>query len=521
MGWFGKAASWVSKKVVAPAVDTVSPKAAQTIRQAKIEGSVDRWTADAAKQVKEGFSKDGAITSFVENYVPGGGFVTAIAHAAAGNEDYAQMAAVKGVSSGIRATAAVAGTVGGALIGGPGGAVLGGALGGAAGEAMVGAWEGGMRGVLEPSVRGKVDRFSWESYGTNVAAGAVVGGATGGLGYAAKAASKSSMAKSASSAWGRWFPKKTPVPKAPAAAAPWWSGSSRSFQRGVTTGTTRARSFSAPPIRPSRFQQARFRAGMWTSGKVNSARRGGAAVAAWGSGLFRRTAGARQVGGAIGKKFGKQVVSGVGGGILQETAAHPKVAAKIDTLVDKTSSGLKKAAAALGALALGIFGGLQIFGSGDQTTQAAPEATTTTVVATTLAPTVTTTTAPATTTTTQPVATTVAPPTLTVAFVVEVGNATAEDFTLLINGEPADWGGPGPVDPGSYALEVTTGYQSYQTSMECDGAAVAFGEALTLAAGEAQSCIVTTRYVPPETTTTSSTTSSTTTTVVVATTSDG
>ncbi|MEQ1874256.1 MAG: hypothetical protein ABL953_11065 [Ilumatobacteraceae bacterium] len=141
--------------------------------------------------IEQGVTKDGAITNFVQDYVPAGGFITAIAHAAAGNEEYAQYAAVKGVSTTVVTVAAVAGS-----LGGPAGAILAGGLAGAA----VSAWEGGMKTVLDPSVQGKLDDLSVENVlisGAIGAAGAAVGV---GVGKVAGAAGK---------AWSSKFPKAT------------------------------------------------------------------------------------------------------------------------------------------------------------------------------------------------------------------------------------------------------------------------------------------------------------------------
>lgn len=141
--------------------------------------------------IEQGVSKDGAITNFVQDYVPAGGFITAIAHAAAGNDEYAQYAAVKGVSTTLVTVAAVAGS-----LGGPAGAILAGGLAGAA----VSAWEGGMKTVLDPSVQGKLQDLSVENVlisGAIGAAGAAVGVGLG------------KVAGSAGKAWSSKFPKAT------------------------------------------------------------------------------------------------------------------------------------------------------------------------------------------------------------------------------------------------------------------------------------------------------------------------
>lgn len=203
----GKVINAVSSAVVsgtAEVVSVVDPNAGQVVAsQAQAIGdSAELLTAKAGNAmataanatgdwIEQGVTKDGAITNFVQDYVPAGGFVTAIAHAAAGNEEYAQYAAVKGVSTTVVTAAAVAGS-----LGGPAGAILAGGLAGAA----VSAWEGGMKTVLDPSVQGKLDDLSVENVlisGAIGAAGAAVGV---GLGKVAGAAGK---------AWSSKFPKAT------------------------------------------------------------------------------------------------------------------------------------------------------------------------------------------------------------------------------------------------------------------------------------------------------------------------
>ena len=141
-----------------------------------------KWTAGAAKTVAKSVSKDGVFTNFVQDYVPGGGFVTAAVHAAAGNTDYAEYAAVKGVSTTITTAASVAGS-----LGGPAGA----ALAGAAGAGVANVWESSMRGTLQSSVKNKIDPFSVQGLATDMAFGAAGSLAGAGAGRAAgKIASK-------------------------------------------------------------------------------------------------------------------------------------------------------------------------------------------------------------------------------------------------------------------------------------------------------------------------------------------
>jgi hypothetical protein len=496
VGFFKKVGRWAkkaTKKVVAPVVHTVSPKAARRIRSAadrfeqfgaEADRRANRFTADVAKEaasiakdaqrfgeeagheIAKGFSKNGFVTNFAQDYVPGGGFVTAIFHAAAGNEDYAQYAAVKGVSS----TIVTAGAVVGTLAGGPGGAIAAGALAGAAASA----WEGGMRTTLQPSVKGKLDPLSVEGV---LVAGAI-GGVAGGLGYGASKAAglaKEAAKGAAKKAAGLSVVKRLGglLSRAPKV---------RPRSNAILQAGTRPRSFSSVLKPPTRLQQLRFR---------------GLA----GLGVFRRSA----AGGA--KGFGKRVGIAAGGGVLREVAGATGATDALEGVTRRIGRGTKILAGIVGAGLLG-FGatlGLGLWGrdsSPPPTTVAAAITTTTVAPTTTAAPAATAATQPPTTTTTTAGTTTLSPPMLSVMFTVEVGNATEEDFTLLVDGEPVAWGGPGQVAEGSHTIDVQTGFQSYRSGLECDGAAVGFGEPLAFGAGEARSCIITTRFVPAATTTT-------------------
>lgn len=186
-------------KVTAEVVTVVDPNAGKAVasQAQSIGNSAELFTAKTGNALakaanatgdwlEKGVSKDGAITNFVQDYVPAGGFITAIAHAAAGNNAYAQYAAVKGVSTTVVTVAAVAGS-----LGGPAGAILAGGLAGAA----VSAWEGGMKTVLDPTVKGKLTDLSVENVlisGAIGAAGAAVGV---GVGKLAGAAGKSLSSK--------------------------------------------------------------------------------------------------------------------------------------------------------------------------------------------------------------------------------------------------------------------------------------------------------------------------------------
>ncbi len=125
------------------------------------------WTGDVASGVDDAFSKDGLMTGFTQDYIPGGGFVTAGFHARAGHSAHAEYAMVKGFSTTITTAASVAG----GMAGGPVGAGYMGAMG--AGLAYN--WEQGMRSNLDPSVRGKIPEGSSEGMLVAMAAGGAGG----------------------------------------------------------------------------------------------------------------------------------------------------------------------------------------------------------------------------------------------------------------------------------------------------------------------------------------------------------
>ncbi len=140
---------------------------ATTIVDTSLEG-MREFVNDPAGSLDSAFSKDGLITRFVEENVPAGGYFTAIAHAAAGNEDHAAVAMLKGA-----ATAMETGfSVGGAFVGGPMGAAAGGALGAGARNLF----EGGMRDLVPPDMQDRFEETDWE----NLAGDVVMGGAMGG-----------------------------------------------------------------------------------------------------------------------------------------------------------------------------------------------------------------------------------------------------------------------------------------------------------------------------------------------------
>ncbi len=157
------------------AVDVVGSAVADGI-EAIGDGLVEvgNWTAEAASDIGEflddATSKDGWLTNFVTDWVPGGGLVTAGIHAAAGNYDYAEYAAVKGASTLATAAAAAAG---GVLLGPAGAILLGAAVG--AGTTL---FESGMKQYLRASVKDKIADLSLDG----VLIGAAAGGAASGLG---------------------------------------------------------------------------------------------------------------------------------------------------------------------------------------------------------------------------------------------------------------------------------------------------------------------------------------------------
>ena len=118
--------------------------------------------------IDDAFSKDGIFTQFVEDYVPGGGFVTAIVHAAAGNEEHAQAAALKGVTT----TISTAGAIAGGMVGGPMGAAAGGMLGAAAANLF----EDAAHDLVSPELQHRFQETSLESLLIDSSIGALTGG---------------------------------------------------------------------------------------------------------------------------------------------------------------------------------------------------------------------------------------------------------------------------------------------------------------------------------------------------------
>ncbi len=164
MGWgfFDDVVSVVSAPVTF--VSEVAVEAVEAVGEATIDAAeaVGEATIDAAEAVGDAavvagegldsaFSKDGLMTKLIEENVPGAGLVTAGIHAAAGNEEYAQLAAIRGVGTGISFAAGAVGSLGGP-VGGVAGSVLG-----DMGQTV---WESQMRGLVDPKLRDELQELS-------------------------------------------------------------------------------------------------------------------------------------------------------------------------------------------------------------------------------------------------------------------------------------------------------------------------------------------------------------------------
>ena len=195
--WAGQAA-----EDAANAVADAATEAANAVAEAAEEAA--EWAEQAAEDIGDGledlgeiyvegfkaigeeldeaFSKEGWMTTFMEEYFPGGGLITAGVHMAAGNEDYAQAAAVKGLVTALEASASIAGTL--AL--GPVGGVLAAGIGNGLGQLI----EIGLMDELPDSVQHLFPPKSLE--GTLMEMGsAMLGGAVGaGAGKAGGAVSR-------------------------------------------------------------------------------------------------------------------------------------------------------------------------------------------------------------------------------------------------------------------------------------------------------------------------------------------
>jgi hypothetical protein len=162
MGWFNDVADTISDKV-------------ESIGNSVVQGAND--IADGSA-----FNKDGWMTNFVQDNIPLGGEVTAIFHAAAGNEDYAQVAAIKGL-----ATTVEFGVMAGATaLGGP---VLGGAVSGFLNPLIGQGIEGAFHGVGETNNVAPgdglpvfTDADAWSRAAIHGVVGGLTGAAIGGFG---------------------------------------------------------------------------------------------------------------------------------------------------------------------------------------------------------------------------------------------------------------------------------------------------------------------------------------------------
>lgn len=110
---------------------------------------------ELGEELDDAFSKEGWMTTFMEDTFPGGGLITAAVHAAAGNTDYAEMAALKGGASAIEFGFSYAGS----KLGGP----LGGMAGAAIGSGLATILELKVREELPESVRHLVPPATTES----------------------------------------------------------------------------------------------------------------------------------------------------------------------------------------------------------------------------------------------------------------------------------------------------------------------------------------------------------------------
>jgi hypothetical protein len=116
------------------------------------------WVADAVSDAVDfvGLDKDGFLTNFLTDYIPGAGLVAAGFHAASGNMDEAEFAAVRGTSTFIEAAAAVAG----AALAGP----LGAALAAGLASMVTSLWEAGMKTYMAESMKHKIVMIDFQSH---------------------------------------------------------------------------------------------------------------------------------------------------------------------------------------------------------------------------------------------------------------------------------------------------------------------------------------------------------------------
>ena len=152
--------------------------------------------------VADGFSKDGAVTTFCES-LPLTGYIPALVHAAAGNESHAKRAAAKSTSATVAAAVAVGTTAAVVATGGVGLVAVGAAT--AAGVAGTAAG-GGVQVAIEATYTDKDVKVVGQEQ-TNktpgqwvgeVALGGVLGGVAGGVGAGVGAAAATPVGQSAS-----------------------------------------------------------------------------------------------------------------------------------------------------------------------------------------------------------------------------------------------------------------------------------------------------------------------------------
>ncbi|MSP40860.1 MAG: hypothetical protein EXR70_20425 [Deltaproteobacteria bacterium] len=172
-GGIASGAKWFGRGVETGATEAAKGIATGATEAAKGVATGAKFVGHGIQDVggSIGMGKDGIITNFVRDYVPGGGLGTSAFQAFAGHLDYARYDAVKGLSTGANFAITSVG-----VLGGPGGVMLAGGLGGLGGLAG-NAIEGSMRGLTKDSIiKNRVEGLSWQGLGTSFVTGAAVAG---------------------------------------------------------------------------------------------------------------------------------------------------------------------------------------------------------------------------------------------------------------------------------------------------------------------------------------------------------
>ncbi len=165
MGWFNDVAEWV---------DTAATDAVDWVDQAAVDSG--EWMVGAADAIDHSFDKDGWMTEFVQDNVPLGGFVTAIVHSAAGHNDYAELAAVKGLSTTVEFAVSTAAT----FVAGP---IAGGAISGFVGPFIKGGIaEFGRTYLVDDHLKAELPAWDFEDVAISAVVGAGIGAAAGAAG---------------------------------------------------------------------------------------------------------------------------------------------------------------------------------------------------------------------------------------------------------------------------------------------------------------------------------------------------